>query len=321
MQWLSQVTLWGYLVTLLATGLVDAARHSHTDTLSRSSGLNDLLDRLDSSIQEKNRRLQRGLSAFQYQLENEREMNTLDDDEPTIVQQQESQEEMTHTEDTSDYVNAAPWTRKDRLSGPVLADHDLHFIKLASENAWWVDANGRCKTPLRRCVAVVPPQHESPGIRYWPRCALLHRCGDDAGCCNSVDSTCAVAHSENVQLYFYAFGSDRAGVQMLTFANHTRCTCKPRSAVTTIQPTNHECKCPRPFSPEVRAGQCTCDCDNGKSKCRRLKRGRGYFSSPEVSCVSRGECTEPTCEHGPFLLKEKRCTKRRERERYTTERK
>ncbi|KAG7175444.1 putative PDGF/VEGF domain-containing protein 5 [Homarus americanus] len=223
---------------------------------------------------------------------------------PTIVQDGSwEEEEMTMAEDTKDYVNAAPWT--------------LQMIKLASENARWVKSSGKCEVPLRLCVTV-NSEDLGPSAKYWPRCALLHRCSDVTGCCNSPEMTCAAAESENVQLYFYVFVS-RAGVQMMTFANNTRCSCQPRSITTNLPASG--CKCPRHYTAELRNGQCMCECGKGKSKCRRLYKGRRYFSSSDISCVSRGECSTPTCEFGPFLLKLKRCTKRRERESYTIARK
>ncbi|KAK7067593.1 hypothetical protein SK128_002607 [Halocaridina rubra] len=191
----------------------------------------------------------------------------------------------------------------------------LQEIRLASDNARWVSDNGKCEVPLRRCVPVAS-QTSDPTRKYWPRCALLHQCGDDAGCCNALDHTCAMAESENVDLYFYVYEPTRVGVQKMTFSNHTKCSCQPKSVETPSR-----CSCPKHFMAVSSNGQYACDCADGKSTCRKYKRGKRYFSGQDIECISSGICCEPVCEYGPFLLAKRRCTKRRERERYVTKRK
>ncbi|XP_066940752.1 uncharacterized protein [Macrobrachium rosenbergii] len=280
------------------------------------SSLDDLLSRLDNSIQEHTTRLQRGLPTIHYRTDDPIEI----EEGPTVIQ--DIWQDETHLEDadddTSDYVNAAPWTR-----GPAhnsaLKGHDLQKFRLASDNVRWVIDNGKCEVPLRRCV---PLSNLGSGRKFFPRCALLHRCGDDAGCCNSLEHTCAVEEYENVDLYFYVYEDARAGVQMMTFVNHTKCSCQPKQVV--AEPAGRPetpvaCKCPKNFTAVVApSGQCTCDCAEGKSPCRKYKKGKRYFSGTDIKCISSGECAEPTCEYGPFILRKRRCTKRRERERYTT---
>ncbi|XP_053630844.2 uncharacterized protein [Cherax quadricarinatus] len=315
------VVVWACLATTVVTAVLGASRHHHSGQLTTRSGLDDLLDRLDSSIQKKNKRLQRGLpTTFQYRTDRGAEEEE-DENTPIMSQHGSFEEQSTHTEDINDFVNTAPWTRRQHEPRPKLAKGDLHIFKLASQYARWVTTNGKCQTPLRRCVEVTSQDQQSATLRYWPRCALLHRCGEDAGCCNSADMTCATADSEKVNLYFYVFDSGRAGVQVLTFNNDTRCACQPRSVLSTPNTITQECKCPRHFSLYLRDGQCSCDCDDGNNKCRRLKKGRRYFTNADVSCVTSGVCTEPTCEYGPFLLQQKRCSKRREREHNSTHRK
>lgn len=315
--------LWALVFMACLDGILGVGRQNSGRHLKQGkTSLDDLLNRLDTSIQEHNARLQRGLPTIHYRTD----VGPESEEGPTIVQsgwEDGTTQLESPNDDTSDYVNAAPWTR-----GPVqnsaLQAHDLQKIRMASDNARWVKDNAKCEVPLRRCVSVAK-QYSDTNRKYWPRCAILHRCGDDAGCCNSLEHTCAMAESENVDLYFYVYEATRAGVQMMTFANHTKCSCQPKSAVGDPDGTNEEnvnsCKCPKHFVAVTSRGQCVCDCSEGKSTCRKYRRGKRYLSGNDIRCISTGECSEPACEYGPFVLRKRRCTKRRERERYVTARK
>ncbi|XP_068236337.1 uncharacterized protein [Palaemon carinicauda] len=308
------------LTTCLAPAMGVERHHHHHDGrhLKRGrSSLDDLLSRLDNSIQEHTTRLQRGLPTIHYRTDEPLEV----EEEPTVIQ--EIWQDETHLEDadddTSDYVNAAPWTRGPSHGSTPVDGSNLQTYRLASDYVRWVMNNGKCEVPLRRCV---PLSNLVPGRKFIPRCALLHRCGQDAGCCNSLEHSCEMAESENVDLHFMIHEADRVGVQTLTFVNHTRCSCQPKRVAkerTGVIETPTPCKCPKNFETVVaRSGQCMCDCAEGKSPCRKYKKGKRYFSGTDIKCISSGECTEPTCEYGPFILRKRRCTKRRERERYTT---
>ncbi|KAK4310161.1 hypothetical protein Pmani_018249 [Petrolisthes manimaculis] len=246
-----------------------------------------------------------------------------EDEEPTIIQSMvESnnpwESEVTHTEDTIDYVNVAPWQRRrPSTTPPPLAAFDLQMIKMATENAKWVKTEGKCQVPQRRCEMVTSEQHP-PGSVFWPHCALLHRCDEGTGCCLA-HKTCSPADTENVQMYFYVFGGQRAKIEMMTFVNHTRCSCQLRTS-SSGNGGGRSCRCPQHFTPTSINGKCTCDCHTG-SRCRRYKRGRRTLSQGDVNCITTKECTEPQCEYGPFLSNHRRCTKRRERDQYTTVRK
>ncbi|XP_063588139.1 uncharacterized protein LOC134765415 [Penaeus indicus] len=108
----------------------------------------------------------------------------------------------------------------------------------------------------------------------------------------------------------------------MTFSNHTRCMCKPSEVdAFEVEPAASViCNCPRHFTSTPVGGRCTCICTEGNPRCKRYKKGKRFFSSSETECISNGECTTPTCEYGPFLLKKHRCPRRRERERYTISR-
>lgn len=310
--WLWYARLWAAVAIFLAMGVMGAGRNRQARQLQSSSNLYDLLDRLDTSIQENRIRLQRGLPTISHHYRTDVEAAGLEEG-PTIIQES-WEDDATHLEDTSDYVNAAPWTRRRPVTASTLAEHDLRKIKLASDNARWVDENGKCDVPPRRCLPV-KPSGVGHAARTWPRCALLHRCGEDAGCCNSRDKTCATAESHTVQLYFYVFDASRAGVQMMTFTNDTRCSCQSSSTTSNSNNGSLRCQCPQFFSPLLHDGRCVCDCDAVVPKCRRYKKGRRFFSNEDINCISSGSCAQPTCEYGSYQVQKGRCTKRRERER------
>lgn len=80
----------------------------------------------------------------------------------------------------------------------------VQLIRLATQNAQRVKNEGRCEVPQQRCEAIRSPLHPADTI-FLPRCALLHRCGEDTGCCLSDDNVCAPVETETVQLFFYSF--------------------------------------------------------------------------------------------------------------------
>lgn len=300
------------MVLLMALTGVQAAGYQNSHPLGLSSRLNRMVDEVDASIWEKKQHMSGRHSYPPYG-------NDLDEDEVTIVQTSLEEQE-THPEDMQDYVNNAPWTRRRTGHSQPINTIDMQLIKLAAMNAQRVKTEGRCEVPQQRCEAIRSPHHPADTV-FLPRCALLHRCAEDTGCCLSDENVCAPAETETVELFFYAFGGMRAKIEVMTFVNHTRCSCLSRNLAAAPGSTPVNCTCPRFYSPTPVDGQCACDCDPGRSKCRRYKKGRRYFSSADIKCITTGECVEPTCEYGPFLLRQRRCTKRRERERYQTSRK
>lgn len=291
------------LAAALLVAVVQGAGHHHSHPLSLNSRLNMMLDHVDASIWDKKQHMGGGHSYAP---------DEHDDDGVTIVESGMEGEE-TQLEDMHDYVNIAPWTRRSQHSQSINIIDRQNF-KLATENAQRVKLEGKCEVPQQRCEAIRSSNNADNAV-FLPRCALLHRCSEDSGCCPSDDKICGPAETETVELFFYAFRDIRATIEVMTFVNHTRCACQYRNVV------SNSCKCPRNYQPVSVDGQCTCDCDITRSKCRRYKKGRRYFSSADIRCVSTGECVAPNCEYGPFLIQQRRCTKRRERERYITNRK
>ncbi|XP_018007711.1 uncharacterized protein LOC108665467 [Hyalella azteca] len=118
-----------------------------------------------------------------------------------------------------------------RILQQSLVSKDARLVRLASENVRFVMANAQCATPVRRCVDLSANQTTS-GKTYWPRCAIVYRCGEDAGCCYSPEHVCSVKESHDIDLHFFymTFGTEKTGVDKLTFENHTSCECRPRFA-------------------------------------------------------------------------------------------
>lgn len=59
------------------------------------------------------------------------------------------------------------------------------------------------------------------------RCTILHRCDDEAGCCDSSSMRCMPIRQQVIELYFYSLQSNNTSiVEMLTFVNHTQCECQ-----------------------------------------------------------------------------------------------
>lgn len=57
----------------------------------------------------------------------------------------------------------------------------------------------RCRKPMPR---VVPISHNA-SKRYDPYATILHRCGEDTGCCGSTASVCTVKTQETVMVYVF----------------------------------------------------------------------------------------------------------------------
>lgn len=70
---------------------------------------------------------------------------------------------------------------------------------MAAAHAHRVFLEGTCKRPQPKVI----PIRDDPAKTYYPHCTILHRCGDDTGCCITDDQTCVVKKSHIVDLYFY----------------------------------------------------------------------------------------------------------------------
>lgn len=55
-----------------------------------------------------------------------------------------------------------------------------------------------CKIPKPKIIPIVDASKT-----YVPHCTILHRCGDDTGCCHTDTLTCVPKRTAVVELYFY----------------------------------------------------------------------------------------------------------------------
>ncbi|XP_049268200.1 uncharacterized protein LOC119382589 isoform X2 [Rhipicephalus sanguineus] len=117
---------------------------------------------------------------------------------------------------------------------PVLSQ-ELEDVRSANEHFLRIRTTARCRVPRTRVVHV-KEFYSDPSKEYLPRCTILHRCGDDAGCCDSEQYQCVPRAVQEVTLHFYTIhlqnqnGGEvglRNSVTKLLFPNHTECECQP----------------------------------------------------------------------------------------------
>ncbi|KAL1400924.1 hypothetical protein quinque_012070 [Culex quinquefasciatus] len=162
------------------------------------------------------------------------------------------------------------------------------------------------------------PNFDERGIQYTPHCTILHRCGDDVGCCPQA-KTCAASKNSTVELYFFvkAVGS-RSTIERLSFINHTECACINRhesinrrtpSVSIVATPTKPPiCNCPTYFQRVVdNDNRCFCDCSSSDSQCDQFKRGLEHFSMDNRRCIMNNRCEEPRCEYGRYNIAKGKC--------------
>ncbi|KAH8327983.1 hypothetical protein KR067_002453 [Drosophila pandora] len=195
--------------------------------------------------------------------------------------------------------------------------------KLAQENVRRVAREAICRIPQKRCLLV----QQDTSKEYWPRCAILHRCSEDSGCCRK-GKICAAKSTHNVELYFFVYNlKDSRTVEKRTFVNHTECHCIERSnynvetamAVSSpVRATILSCTCPSAFEKVLQDdGQCRCDCTSSNAGCDSLKRGVEHFSLKDRKCIEQGRCMPPTCEYGHFMKQQGGCPKQHEHPIYS----
>ncbi|XP_032311097.1 uncharacterized protein LOC6507092 isoform X3 [Drosophila ananassae] len=195
--------------------------------------------------------------------------------------------------------------------------------KLAQENVRRVAREAICRIPQKRCLLV----QQDTSKEYWPRCAILHRCSEDSGCCRK-GKICAAKSTHNVELYFFVYNlKDSRTVEKRTFVNHTECHCIERSnynvetamAVSSpVRATILSCTCPSAFEKVLQDdGQCRCDCTSSNAGCDSLKRGIEHFSLKDRKCIEQGRCMPPTCEYGHFMKQQGGCPKQHEHPIYS----
>ncbi|XP_035219653.1 uncharacterized protein LOC118192746 [Stegodyphus dumicola] len=210
---------------------------------------------------------------------------------------------------------------------------ELSEVREANEHFVRMRSRASCGVPRSQviCVRDIYPEKE-----LLPRCTLLHRCTDAAGCCEDENLHCAPKAMQEVVLHFYVLGDDHrsSDVEKLWFVNHTECECQPKptaDVMTTTTTTtlssldenlveqhpqrdehNPKCRsCPSPFCVrQLGKGICSCDCFDRHKPCLRIKRGRDALSDIERRCVETGRCNVPDCEYGPFDPENGRCPRR-----------
>ncbi|XP_023211402.1 vascular endothelial growth factor C-like [Centruroides sculpturatus] len=95
-----------------------------------------------------------------------------------------------------------------------------------------VNKEGSCSKPSRTLI----PVNNAPDKIFLPHCAILHRCSQDSGCCQSATKVCDAKKTELVKLPFLVseLMSDGSHGPLkpiaLTFVNHTECACKSQLA-------------------------------------------------------------------------------------------
>ncbi|XP_015108905.1 sarcoplasmic reticulum histidine-rich calcium-binding protein [Diachasma alloeum] len=197
-----------------------------------------------------------------------------------------------------------------------------------------VRQEGNCQQPRAR---VIPVRDVYPytTTRYIPHCAILHRCSDDTGCCESEALTCVPKQTQLVELYFYATSvGAQTVVKKLSFYNHTKCECREKTEYTggtegrfrheyqltsppqniRIPPQKKSCRCPSEFTPRITAdGECQCKCFERDENCIHARRGKAYFSATDRLCIWQQQCAMPTCEFGEYIVHQGKCPKKKDK--------
>jgi len=84
-----------------------------------------------------------------------------------------------------------------------------------------------CKEPQPRLIPVEDLFNVNPKDRYSPWATVLHRCGEDTGCCPTLTMSCVPRVIDNVPLVFNVYDTqDRSQTKLeLQAPNHTLCWC------------------------------------------------------------------------------------------------
>ncbi|XP_015906486.1 uncharacterized protein [Parasteatoda tepidariorum] len=191
-------------------------------------------------------------------------------------------------------------------------------VKRANDHYLRMRNRARCRNPAPQ-ILKVKAYYPDPSKDYLPRCAILHRCGDETGCCESDAFHCVPKTIQEVSLHFYTFSVGRNGgdskVEKLLFQNHTSCHCQPINDMprrlqedenTPLDgdrdSSKSKCRdCPVPFNTRIyKDGRCGCDCFDRQKPCLRIKRGRDGLSEIERRCVEANHCHIPECEYGAY---------------------
>lgn len=192
--------------------------------------------------------------------------------------------------------------------------------RLATSHIAKIRREGSCFTPKPKMILA----SNDPSKQYTPHCTILHRCGDDVGCCLPTQ-TCAASKNSTVELYFFVqtVGS-RPSIERLSFINHTECACFSRNdspqgrmsptSTSSPQMTAPICACPSLFQRVIDdENRCICDCSSSDTQCDQFKRGLEHFSMENRRCIKNGHCNEPLCEYGHYNKAKGKCPTREEK--------
>ncbi|KAL1433003.1 hypothetical protein MTO96_001986 [Rhipicephalus appendiculatus] len=209
---------------------------------------------------------------------------------------------------------------------PVLSQ-ELEDVRSANEHFLRIRTTARCRVPRTRVVHV-KEFYSDPSKEYLPRCTILHRCGDDAGCCDSEQYQCVPRAVQEVTLHFYTIhlqnqnGGEvglRNSVTKLALPqpHRVRVSADPDLAAGSgmheeLPSGPIKChNCPEPFSRRLyEDGRCSCDCFEKQKRCLKIKRGREPLGDLARRCVETQDCHVPECEYGLYDVDSGRCPKR-----------
>ncbi|XP_054741569.1 uncharacterized protein LOC129246881 [Anastrepha obliqua] len=105
---------------------------------------------------------------------------------------------------------------------------------LATDHINRMKVEARCNRPLKRVFHVSNDTSKT----YVPSCTILHRCGEDTGCCRSMGQVCTVKTYEDVPVYFIVIQVNSSKsrrqreVEILWLRNDTECHCINRTDLT-----------------------------------------------------------------------------------------
>ncbi|XP_017467308.1 PREDICTED: uncharacterized protein LOC108359794 [Rhagoletis zephyria] len=103
---------------------------------------------------------------------------------------------------------------------------------LASDHINRMKVAARCSRPVPRVFHVSNTTSET----FVPSCTILHRCGEDTGCCRSMGQVCTVKLYEEVPLHFIVIqvnsSNSRPQIKILRLRNDTECHCINRTDFT-----------------------------------------------------------------------------------------
>ncbi|KAI8121928.1 hypothetical protein CVS40_7106 [Lucilia cuprina] len=100
--------------------------------------------------------------------------------------------------------------------------------ELATEHWHRMIQATKCRKPMPRVI----PVSNNTSKRYEPYATILHRCGDDTGCCGSTASVCTVKRHEIVMVYVFSYDFNyRKEIEALPMQNHTECHCVNRASL------------------------------------------------------------------------------------------